>query len=389
MAERQTNAPVKKILFLTTGLSSGGAEIMLYKLLCGMNRQRFEPIVISLMNRGTLGDRIEALGIPVYTIGMQPGVITPKLIWQVISIQKLQPDLIQGWMYHGNLAAQLAGIFQRVPVLWGIRQSLYSLDYEKPSTASVIRFSAQVSRLPNKIIYNAKTSAGHHEKIGYLSNKTLVIPNGFETEAFKQSPEFYSSVRLELGISKETILIGLMGRYHPMKDHTNFLKAATLLLKAYPGVHFVMAGEGVDKNNQPLNSLLQELGLVERSHLLGDRLDMPRLTAALDIACSASYTEGFANVIGEAMSCAVPCAVTDVGDSASIVGNTGRVVPPRHPEALANAWKELIDLGAEGRAALGQAARARVIEHFSLESVVAQYEKLYESVFAEKLNQKA
>ena len=165
-----------------------------------------------------------------------------------------------------------------------------------------------------------------------------------------------------------------------MKDHANFLRAAALLLKEFPDVHFILIGSGVDRENQVLHQLIQDLGLFNRIHLLGERSDMPCLTTALDIATSASaYGEAFPLVVGEAMSCEVPCAVTDVGDSAWIIGNTGRVVPPRDSEALANAWKDLIELGAKGREALGKAARARIIEHFSLDAVVAQYERLYEN----------
>jgi glycosyltransferase involved in cell wall biosynthesis len=119
--------------------------------------------------------------------------------------------------------------------------------------------------------------------------------------------------------------------------------------------------------------------------MLGERQDMPRITAALDIASSSSsYGEGFPNVIGEAMSCAVPCVVTDVSDLPWVVADTGRVVPPRDPQALASAWADLLELGVEGREALGAAARARVIQYFPLESVVARYEALYESVIARK-----
>jgi glycosyltransferase involved in cell wall biosynthesis len=129
--------------------------------------------------------------------------------------------------------------------------------------------------------------------------------------------------------------------------------------------------------------------MVERVHLLGERLDMPRLTAALDIASlSSAYEEGFPNVIGEAMSCGVPCVVSDVSDSPWIVGDSGRVVPPRNPEALARSWKDLIELGREERKALGETARSRVIECFSLASVVEQYERLYESVVAERENRR-
>jgi glycosyltransferase involved in cell wall biosynthesis len=370
-----------KILYVITGLTTGGAEMMLYKLLSKLDRNRFAPVVVSLMDRGTFGDRIEALGIPVHTIDMKSGIPTPAAIGRLIgTVRQLKPDLIQGWMYHGNLAAQFASLFSshKIPVLWSIHHSLDSLASEKKMTQAIIRFSSIISLYTNQIVFVSKNSKLQHEALGYCSENSCIIPNGFDT-SFKPSIEARRTIRAELGLPEDSFLIGLIARYHPMKDHANFLQAAALLLKDYPNVQFVLAGNGVDEKNPTLCQLIHELGIAEGIHLLGERQDIPRLTAALDIASSASYTEAFPNVIGEAMSCAVPCAVTDVGDSAWIVGNAGRVVPPRDSEALANAWKELIELGPEGRKALGKAARVRIIESFSLNSVVARYESLYET----------
>lgn len=376
-----------KIIYIITGLSTGGAEVMLYKLLSRINRQRFTPVVISLMDRGTWGDRIADLGIPIYTIGMKSGTLNLINIWQMIHIvRQLKPDLIQGWMYHGNLAAQFVKlfIFRQVPVFWNIRHSLHSLELEKPRTTIIIKLCARFSHLPKKILYNSQNSSKQHEKIGYCLEKTCVIPNGFETEKFTPSTEACLSVRSELNIPENALLIGLIGRYHPIKDHFNFLQAAALLLKTYSNVQFVLVGNKVDWENQILSELIQELGLIKHIHLLGERHDVPRLTAALDIASSSSSGEGFPNVIGEAMSCGVPCVVTDVGDSAWIVGDTGKVVPPKNPEALANAWQALIDIGKESRESLGKAARARVIKCFSLDSIVAEYEALYDNILDQK-----
>ena len=170
-----------------------------------------------------------------------------------------------------------------------------------------------------------------------------------------------------------------------MKDHANFLQAAAHLLQEYPDIHFALVGTGVVKENESLYQTIEQLGISHRTHLLGERSDMPRLMAALDIMTSASaYGEAFPLVLGEAMSSGVPCTVTDVGDSGLIVGNTGWVVPPKNPQALAKAWQESIELGAEGREALGKAARTRVIECFSLDSVVASYERLYESAMTQR-----
>jgi glycosyltransferase involved in cell wall biosynthesis len=354
--------------------------MMLYKLLSHSDRERFEPAVISLIERGTLGARIETLGIPVFAVGMKRGMPTPVAIWHLIRLaRRLKPALLQGWMPHGNLAALLIGTFVPgpVPVMWNIRRSLYSSEYDKPLTKATTVLGAQLSGLPVKILYNSRVGAVQHEEFGYRPDKTLVVPNGFDTELFAPSVEARNSVRVELGLAKDVIIIGLAGRYSPTKDHANCLRAAKLLLKSHADVHFVLFGREVDWKNQALGRLVRDLGIGERVHLLGERHDVPRLTAALDIASSSSFEEGFSNVVGEAMSCGVPCVVTDVGDSAWIVGETGRVVPPCDPEALCAAWRGLIEMEAAARRKLGTRARRRIKDEFSIEKIAQQYDKIY------------
>lgn len=373
-----------KILHLITGLDMGGAEKMLYNVLCKTDRQQFNPTVLSLIDGGVWGNHISSLGIPVYPLGLKASTLTPAAVWRLFRIvSQLQPDLIQGWMYHGNLAAQATRIsnLKSIPIIWNIRHSIYSLSYEKPSTAAVIKILALLSNLSDKIIYNSNISASQHKQLGYATTKTQIIPNGFDTEVFIPSAESRIKVRAELGLPNDTFLIGRISRYHPMKDFTNFLRAAGLLLKKYPEVHFVLAGSKVNWKNSNLTEIINELKIANNVHLLGEGQVIPCLTAALDIASTSScFGEAFPNVIGEAMSCGVPCAVTDVGDSAFILENTGKVVPPKDSEALANAWKELIDIGIDGRKALGKAARERIFTHFSLNSIVSQYEEVYKSV---------
>jgi glycosyltransferase involved in cell wall biosynthesis len=382
------NSSKKVILHIITGLSIGGAEMMLYKLLTKTNRMRFEPIVVSLMDRGALGDRIAALDIPVHTIDMKTGIPTPAALWQLVHIvRQIKPDLIQGWMYHGILAAQVSVIFSsyKIPVVWNIHHSIYSLALEKKLSAAIIRLSAWLSKLPSKIVFVSQISQKQHEALGYHRENSCVIPNGSDISVFKPSFEARLSVREELSLPENTFLIGLICRYHPMKDHANFLRAAEILLKDYPDTHFLLAGTGVDKENQELRQLIKDLSICHQTHLLGERIDIPRLSAALDIASSASaYGEAFPMILGEAMACGVPCVVTDVGDSGWIVSNTGRVVPPKNPEALARAWKELIELDSETREAISKAARDRIVKSFSLETVVTEYENLYENILTKQ-----
>jgi len=371
-------SPVR-ILHFITGLFTGGAEMALYKLLSRLDRELFDPVVVSLVGGEAVREMIEALGVPVYALGMQQGRPTPGAIWRSRHIaRQIGPDLIQGWMYHGNLVATLAAasLHVRVPVIWGIHASL-DLKAEKKLTAAVIRMGALLSAWPERILYVSRLSADQHEAIGYAADRRLVIPNGFDCEQFRPDTEARVSVRAELGLPEETPLVGLIARYHPMKDHANFLAAASLLIAQGSNAHFLLVGTGVDLSNKELSTQISTLGLHERVHLLGERRDIPRLSAALDIASTSSWVEGFPNVIGEAMACGVPCVVTEAGDSAWIVGETGQVVLPRDPVALSAAWRDMLQMSWGERAALGERARARIFENFSLDRVVKQHEMLY------------
>ena len=371
-----------RVAHIITALRAEGAQMMLYKLLSRMERERFDAAVISLSNHGALADKFIRMGVPVYWINMKPGLPTPAAAVRLVNkIRQIKPDLIQGWMYHGNLAAQLAAAFApaRVPVLWNVRGSHFALKDEKPSTAAIVWLNAKLSNLPSRIINNSAASAlGHEQRLGYNADKRLVIPNGFDTSVFAPSAAARGSVRAELAVADDTPLVALFARFHPVKDHAAFLEAASILLKSQRQAHFVLAGRGVDVSNECLRQLTNRLGISNNVHMLGERSDMPRLAAAMDIVSLTSRAEGFPNVIGEAMSCGVPCAVTDVGDSAWIVGDTGRVAPPGDAVALAKAWQELFEMSDENRRKLGRLARQRVIENFSLDAVARRYETVYE-----------
>lgn len=377
-----------RVLHVISDLSTGGAEMMLYKFLSRSDRKRFSPVVLTLKDRGELRKRIEMLDVPVYSLAIRYGVPTPISIWRLIRLlRQVKPDVIQGWMSHGNLTAQLGRLFSpgRVAVVWNIRQTLDSLHREKPLTRLTIRLGALLSGKPDVILYNSRTGLAHHEAIGYRVDRTLLIPNGFDVTQFAPSAVARHSVRAELGVAPATLLVGCIARYHPVKDHPNFLQAAATLLKTLPGVQFVCVGKGVDWDNNALRQLVRELKLTGRVHLLGERHDIPRIAAALDIAVSSSFDESFPNVVGEAMSCGVPCVVTDISDLPRIVGDTGKVVPPRDFGAMATALRELVEIGPRGREALGRAARARIEDCFHLDSVVAKYEALYEAATSEEV----
>lgn len=370
-----------KLLHIISGLNTGGAEMMLYKLLSAMDRSAFSVEVVSLTDIGSVGNKILSIDVPVRALSMRRGVPNPFAVVKLVKwLRQSRPDVIQTWMYHadliGGVAAKLTG---DIPVAWGIRNSNLDSQGSKHSTIWTANICAKLSRfLPTKIICCSEASRIVHTALGYVETKMIVIPNGFDLAVFKPDLSARSSVRQELRIPEDTLMIGLIARFDPQKDHRNFLEAAARLHARVPDVHFLLCGDGITEDNTELLDWIEEAGLRQRCHLLGHREDVPRLVAALDIASSSSsYGEGFPNVVGEAMSCGVPCVVTDVGDSALIVGDTGKVVPPRDPDALASAWHELISIGENARRQLGDAARARIKYNFSLPVIASRYQKLF------------
>jgi glycosyltransferase involved in cell wall biosynthesis len=370
-----------KILYITSGLQVGGAEVLLAHVLAQTDRARFAPAVICLGPQGRVGAQIVAQDVPLYVLGMRPGRPDARgLLGLLRAVRDFGPDLIQGWMYHGNLAAQVGAALaaRRAPVAWCVHKSVSSLRDEKPATAAVIRLCARLSGLPGQIVYVSEVGRRQHEALGFRPDKSLVISNGIDAELFRPSAAARRALRAELGLPDSATLIGLLARYHPQKDHPSFLRAAAHLAARHQDVHFILAGTQVDPQNPELTRLVAELGLGGRVHLLGERGDMPQLTAGLDIATSASaFGEGLSLALAEAMAAGVPCAVTDVGDSALLVGQTGRVVTPRDPLALAGAWDDLIALGLAGRATLGIAARERVLQRFGIAAMLRSYEQLH------------
>jgi glycosyltransferase involved in cell wall biosynthesis len=368
-----------RVMHVITGLSTGGAETMLLKLLSAASGS-MEHVVVSLGEEGTIGPRIAALGVPVHCLGLRRNAPNPFRALSILPLaRRIGPQLIQGWMYHGNLMASMAALALRhkPPVLWNIRQTVYDLRRERWLTAKFIRLGARLSSRPAAIIYNSQTSATQHESLGYGAEKRVIIPNGFDYQLLRPDEAARKAVRTELGIADDTVLVGLVARYHPMKDHVGFLQAAAMIARSYPQTRFVLAGAGVSSTQPELVKAIQQNELWD-CVMLGERSDIPRLNNAFDIGCSASaWGEGFSNSIGEAMACGVPCAVTDVGDSAYIVADTGLVSPPRAPEALAKAIAGLIEIGRSGRQQLGTKARQRIETEFSLPAIVRRYEGLY------------
>jgi glycosyltransferase involved in cell wall biosynthesis len=297
-------------------------------------------------------------------------------------LSSFQPDIVQGWMYHGNLAACLTRTLSlNVPIVWGIHHTIDDIKNEKRMTRGLIRLGRRLSKWPSRIVYVSRASRRQHSALGYCDRQATVIPNGFDCERFRPQVGTREELRRALGVSPDAVVFGKVGVVRPMKDHANLLRACALLKCRGIRFHLVLVGQRTTEDNADLMRLIEQGGVRDRVSLLGERHDMPNLIGGLDaLVISSAWGEAFPVVLGEAMASGVPCVTTDVGDSAWIVGDTGLVVPPRNSEALAEGMARLIAMGEDGRKRLGMRARTRIEGNFKLADRVLEYYDLYRDI---------
>jgi glycosyltransferase involved in cell wall biosynthesis len=366
-----------RIVHIISGLGTGGAETMLYRLVSQLSNHTH--VIISLTSNGSQGQKLLLDGFDVHILDMRGvfGFISLLRLW--ILLRKINPDIVQTWMYHadliGGLIARSAGFKN---IVWNIRntkipQGRYSL------TSIFIWLSARLSNwLPRKIICCANAAMVLHRDFGYTPSKLTVIPNGYVFNDFLTTENSRLYAKNALGLPSDAVIVGMIGRFDYLKGYDIFIKAAAILnnFSSRP-VLFLAAGCNIDENNIELKRWINNFAPGATFKLLGERSDIPRIMQAIDFFCLASRAEGFPNVVAEAMLMQIPCVVTDVGDAKIIVGPSGLVVPPEDPTALADALKELISLDKKDRIELGLFARQRICDNYSIDAIANEYEKIY------------
>lgn len=411
-----------RVAHIITDTDTGGAELMLAKLVRNMDRERFRSDVLSLLPVDNVGESLRADGFTVESAHMRPGLPNPAAFARIVRwLRDRRPTVVQTWMYHSDLIGGLAARYGAgAPVLWNIRQSNLDPAVNTSSTMIAARLCRKLSRrVPEVIVCGSEAARRTHMDFGYHPDHMEVLPNGFDTGVFRPGPEAAARLRSELNIPNDALIVGLAARLDPQKDQATFIRAARILFekwgggKAGPGrtagtggaektgtggragssridagsrppVYFVMCGENIEWNNDRLRAWIGEgpdgpFG--SRLRLTGRWHDLHAVYPAFDVSGTSSLGEGFPNVVGEAMACGVPCVVTDVGDSRQIVGDTGRVVPPGDPAALAAAWEEVLSMAADERRELGARARQRIEDNYSMKAIARRYEELYTRVY--------
>lgn len=331
-----------------------------------------KQLVVSLTDEGIYGPRLRAAGVEVHCLGMRSGYFSPSALMRLVRLLRQQrPAVVMTWLYHADLIGTIAARIARVPrIVWNIRCSDIDFSRYSPVTHLVVSALARLSAMPEAIATNSIAGRRVHEQIGYRPRRWIYLPNGIDTNEWAPSPGDGAAVRAELGLPVDAIVIGMVARVDPQKDHTSFFEAARMLVGERPRLRIILVGRGTQEICVP-----PELRPVV--HALGERSDVARLMRTFDLLVSSSaYGEGFPNVLGEALASGVFCVATDVGDTKEILADGGIVVPPRAPAALAEAIGRVIAMSPEEVRSLAAAARRRIELNYSLEACVDRYLEL-------------
>lgn len=362
-----------RVVHVISGLGVGGAERMLQRLCEEHLRQAIaEPVVISLTTLGPIGERLRAGGIRVEALGMAGLAGMPGAISRLrVLLAELRPDLVQSWLYHGDLIAGLAlRKGWRCPLAWNLR---CTVSGDNLATRLLVRLNALLSRkLPASIVCCGEEAARFHAALGYDAARMTVLPNGFEVDHFVPAAKSDHDGCRFLAIGRDDVL----------KDYPTLIRAFARMAGTDPAATLTVRGKGIAESAAN-RELVTSLGLDGRVILGGPLADVREALADADVYCSSSTNEGFPNVIGEAMLMELPVVATDAGDSDVIVGDCGTIVPPRDPAALGDAMAAMAVMPISIRRNLGQCARERIASRYEIGHVARLYAEHYRSVISQ------
>jgi glycosyltransferase involved in cell wall biosynthesis len=380
-----------RILFLTRTLGIGGRQRQLVTLVNGLDRTRFDVTVVTFYDGGEFGEQLKReLGVRVLSLGKKGRWDMGAFAFRLpAAMRKVHPHIIHGYGMVANELSWLMGRLYHARVVWGVRNMAPELASKQNVPTNIInKFGIRqwLSAKVDLIIANSQAGYRSFAAHRYATQRMVVIPNGIDVDYFSPLARERGKALCQQWTRTENCeLIGIAGRIVPRKGHPTFLKAAALLAGIFPHVRYVCIGSSPDAYVAELQNLSQQLGIADKVIWAGWEQDMPAAYNALTVATivTEEEQEGFPNVVGEAMACGVPCVVTDVGDAALIVGDTGDIVPMKDSPSLARAWERLLSLSEVERRNLGRRARLRIKECYTVPLLVQRTQEVLESLVEE------
>jgi glycosyltransferase involved in cell wall biosynthesis len=373
-----------RVVHVIGGLELGGAETLLYRLAIHPIRG-IEQQVICLGESDWYSSRLQERGIEVHHLGMRSPLTGLARVGDLGTLlAKLDPDVVQSWMYLANMISSAVARRRRIPVVWGIHNSSFE-RVGLPSRLSAYAGGAAARQLASFVVNCSQHSSELHANLGYSAVANKVIANGYDPLEFRPDVESRASTRRALGLDHRTFAVGSISRWHPHKDIPNLLDAVRIAADADVPLRCLLIGRGLGPDNDELAAAIKKAGCQDLVMPLGTRSDVPDLARALDLHVLSSRSEAFPNVVAETMLSGTPNVVTDAGDSGAIVGEQGWVVPPRDPQGLAaaiiDAWREWSKEPSRWKGRQ-EGSRRRIAENFTFEKMARAYADVWREVAA-------
>lgn len=374
-----------KIQFLTRSLFYGGAERQLVELAKGLHGRGHAVGVAALYGGGPLAQDLDAAAVPVVSLDKRGRWdLLPFLRRLVRHVRREQPEIVHGYLSVPNLLTiLLKPLFPRTKMVWWIGTAYIDLSRYDWLWSVLFKTECVVARFADLIIVNSHDGREHYGRHGVPARSMIVIPGGCDVDGFRPDDHVRRRVRDAWQIEPHEKLIGVVARIDPMKDHPTFLEAAAIVSARREDVRFVCIGDGKEPYRSEVTRLASRLDPRRRIVWIRRVDEITDAYNAMDILSLTSYGEGMPTVIGEAMACGVPCVVTDVGDAKRVIGDTGIVVPPRDPDALARAWAVMLDRPSTSDRSDRDRIRRRIVEQFSVASLIDRTEAVLQDLLEE------
>ncbi len=380
-----------KILHLITDLDYGGAENFLISLVKQKNIRKHKTKIVVMTSGGLSVQSTIKEGIDVETLGLKRGEFNPlKAIRLIKIIKNFSPNIVQTWLYHADLLGSLCMPFTNVDKLvWNFRCSNMDLSQYSFQSRIVFYLLRMLAKVPALIVINSHDGRKFHEKVGFRPNGWNTIPNGVDTNKFKSFKSAREKLFTKLNIPKDSVLIGNVGRFDPMKDYKTLFRSFVSIKKRFKKVKFLLIGRDLNRQNNALMKMIDPPllrdNLFQETSFLPPTENIHKIIPGLDLFCTSSaFGEGCPNVLLEAMSCSVPCVVTDVGDSKAILGDCGIVVKPGDYKTLTDGMEKLLRIDKTVLRKMLRRGRKKIIKHFSIEYAEGQYLAMYKKLMKSK-----
>jgi len=363
-----------RILYLVGQLGKGGAEKQLYELVKGIDKDRFDPIVVSLSRGGYWADKIRKLGIELIELPRKKHVEFGRLFKLIKIFREKKPVIVHTYMYSANSYGRIAALLTRVPIVLASERSCIEIGKDK--NRYQIYLDKLLTFFTSGIICNSlNASESLIKRYSFNRNKIFTIHNGIDSDTFSKKIDFDNQKKLAKKV------VGAIGNLTHPKNHGLFLDVAKIVLEELEDedLRFLIIGEGPLKDE--LKKYSQDLGIDGKVIFTGSRDDIPSLLQMMDVFVLTSNWEGLSNAIMEAMVSGLPCVVTDVGGNSELVvnGETGYVVPPNDPETMAQKVLCLFK-NEKMRKEMGMAGRRRIEKDFSVDKMVGETAEVYEKL---------